>query len=127
MEGSAFELHTSFRGTSGGPLSMSAALVPGLILLVEPLSILAVSPNGFWFESATEGLLGPICTSVKGGGEGRRGELEGETPLRAGDVAVMFLAPWSPLEPRVWWPVGALKLGRRGKGTECLNCQVPAA
>ena len=32
------------------------------------------------------GLLGPICTSVKGGGEGSRGELEGETPPRPGEV-----------------------------------------
>jgi hypothetical protein len=40
------------------------------------------------------GLLGPIWTSVKGGGEGRRGEEEGETPdlCGLGLVAVISVA-----------------------------------
>jgi len=41
------------------------------------------------------GLLGPICTSVKGGGEGRRGDEEGETPdlCGLGLLAVILGAP----------------------------------
>jgi hypothetical protein len=41
------------------------------------------------------GLFGPIWTSVKGGGEGRRGDEEGETPdlCGLGLVAVILVAP----------------------------------
>lgn len=60
---------------------MSAALVPGRILRLESSSASANScspalPN----DSPTLGDFGPIWTSVKGGGLGRRGELDGETP-----------------------------------------------
>jgi hypothetical protein len=72
---------------------MSANLVPGLILLAAPSSGFVVSPS--WkseLASPTVGLCGPNCTSVKGGGEGRRGDLDGETPVRAGVVAVIMIA-----------------------------------
>lgn len=76
---------------SGGPDAMSAALVPGLIRLVDPSSI---SVNGAknWPSpplSPTVGDCGPIWTSVNGGGLGRRGELEGDTAAAA--VAAIFL------------------------------------
>lgn len=72
---------TCDKGTSGGPDAISAALVPGLILLVEPSSV-SVNGEKSWPSpplSPTVGDWGPICTSVNGGGLGRRGELEGDT------------------------------------------------
>jgi hypothetical protein len=71
-------------GTNGGPEAMSTAFVPGLILRVDPSS---VSGNGAKScspaLSPTVGDLGPIWTSVNGGGLGRRGELDGDTPAAA--------------------------------------------
>lgn len=74
---------TCERGISGGPKAISAALVPGRILRVEPSS----SPDPETNDSASvpkgspiDGDRGPIWTSVKGGGLGSRGELDGETP-----------------------------------------------
>lgn len=77
---------------------MSAVLVPGRILRVEPSSSApprncsASLPN----DSPTEGDRGPIWTSVKGGGLGSRGELDGETP-----AAVMARKQRGAIE-RVW-------------------------
>ena len=83
--------HTCARGTSGGPEAISAAFVPGRILLVEPSSGLMLPPSSLSLpaESPIVGDFGPICTSVKGGGLGSRGELDGETggPL---DVVAIF-------------------------------------
>lgn len=71
-------------GIRGGPEAISAALVPGRILRVEPSSVScdSLSPARP-YESPTVGDLGPIWTSVKGGGLGSRGELEGDTPAAA--------------------------------------------
>lgn len=75
--------HTCDNGINGGPNAMLAALLPGRILRVEPSSD-AGTPRScsasFPNDSPTEGDCGPIWTSVKGGGLGRRGELDGETP-----------------------------------------------
>lgn len=69
---------------------MSAAFVPGLILLAEPWSTLREASNWSSFPmSEIPGLRGPYWTSGIGGGEGRRGELEGDTPDREGVTAVM--------------------------------------
>ncbi len=70
---------------------MSAAFVPGLILRAAPSSaLLAAASREISVEgSPSPGLLGPYWTSGIGGGEGRRGELEGETPDRAGVTAAM--------------------------------------
>lgn len=61
--------------------------MPGRILRVEPSSVSCDAPSSFSstlpYESPTVGDLGPIWTSVNGGGLGRRGELEGETPAAA--------------------------------------------
>jgi hypothetical protein len=71
---------------------MSAAFVPGRIRLVEPSSGIAASPS--WPEETLPivGLFGPIWTSVKGGGDGSRGEEEGETPLLWG-LGVVAVIP----------------------------------
>lgn len=69
---------------------MSAALVPGLILRAAPSSGLEVaSRDSSLFMSPIPGLCGPYWTSAMGGGEGKRGELEGETPDLAAVTAVM--------------------------------------
>ena len=82
-------MHTSLISTIGGPDAISDAFVPGIILRRAPSSVLKPSPScGLLFESPMVGLLGPICTSVKGGGEGNLGELEGETPPRAEPVVM---------------------------------------
>ena len=70
----------SVRGIKGGPEFMSADFVPGRIR--------RRGPEGGWGSEGVEegggpvgpmpGDLGPIWTSGKGGGEGRRGEVEGE-------------------------------------------------
>jgi len=71
---------------------MSAALVPGRILLDAPWSGAAFSliscvdgpPAAPWL-----GDLGPICTSGNGGGLGRRGEVDGDRlPVGARFVAM---------------------------------------
>lgn len=82
-------MRTSLISTIGGPDAISDAFVPGLILLKAPSSILKPSPScGLLFESPIVGLFGPICTSVKGGGDGSRGELEGDTPPRPDPVVM---------------------------------------
>lgn len=75
---------TCDKGINGGPKAISAAFVPGLILRVEPSSSPAEPPRSSASlpkVSPTEGDCGPIWTSVNGGGLGRRGELDGETPV----------------------------------------------
>lgn len=82
---------TSDKGTNGGPDAISAALVPGRILRVTPLSGLLRSassgdvlprvggPGEVEFGKAfIVGDLRPIWTSGIGGGLGRRGEEEGD-------------------------------------------------
>ena len=76
------ESPTSVKGTRGGPFAMSAAFMPGLILLKAPAS------NGFgasWPCSLGIGTgdFGPMLSwsSAMGGGLGRRGELEGEAAM----------------------------------------------
>lgn len=67
---------------------MSAAFVPGLMRRIDPASFsnggISCSPE----PSPTVGDLGPIWTSVKGGGLGRRGELEGDTPAAIAAVSL---------------------------------------
>lgn len=83
--------HTSDKGTKGGPDAISAALVPGRILRVEPSSDLlgSTSSGDIWFKGGSPGddvigkafMIGdlrPIWTSGIGGGLGRRGEEEGD-------------------------------------------------
>lgn len=71
---------------------MSAAFVPGLIRRVAPSSGLEVASRESSFEmSPIPGLLGPNWTSGIGGGDGSRGELEGETPALEVVTAVMML------------------------------------
>lgn len=60
---------------------MSAAFVPGRILLVAPISGFLTRPSSCSVpiaEAPMVGDFGPIWTSVKGGGLGNRGELEGD-------------------------------------------------
>ena len=71
---------------------MSAALVPGRILLDAPwpgatfsLSSCVDGPP----VAPTLGDLDPICTSGKGGGLGRRGEVDGDRlPVGGREVAM---------------------------------------
>ena len=69
---------TSLSGTSGGPEAMSAALVPGLILLRSWAPCFEGSAFAGPGAAGIPGDLGGNCTSGKGGGLGRRGELVGE-------------------------------------------------
>lgn len=81
---------TCDNGISGSPDAISAALVPGRILLVDPSSVSAKGAKS-WSPlpvSPTVGDCGPIWTSVNGGGLGRRGELEGDEAVA---VAAIFL------------------------------------
>lgn len=96
-----FNEPTSANGISGGPDAMSAALVPGRILLVAPSSSLVGSARpgeafpGFGRpgeamldEVFMIGDLGPSWTSGNGGGLGSRGELDGErAPMLAAIVS----------------------------------------
>lgn len=75
---------TSVNGFRGGPDAISADFVPGRILLSAPCSSFEVSsepPVEFAWIAFMPGELGVIWTSVKGGGLGRRGELEGDAGL----------------------------------------------
>lgn len=65
---------------SGGPAAMSAAFVPGCILLVALASRTLCSTAGSWLEKLlpSAGDLGPIWISVGGGGLGSLGELGGK-------------------------------------------------
>lgn len=78
---------TCERGIKGGPDAMSTALVPGLTLRSDPWSSFCPFPRNCSAslpnDSPTEGDLGPIWTSVNGGGLGKRGELDGDTPAAA--------------------------------------------
>lgn len=58
---------------------MSTPLVPGLILLEAPASMLLI-PARLLVSSNSEmpGEVGPIWSSAMGGGDGSRGEEEGE-------------------------------------------------
>jgi hypothetical protein len=71
---------TSPRGMSGGPAAMSAAFVPGCILLLALASRTLCSMTGSWLEKLlpSAGDLGPIWISVGGGGLGSLGELGGK-------------------------------------------------
>ena len=64
-------------------------MVPGLILRAAPSSGFAASSVSSFERSLIPGLWGPNWTSGIGGGEGNRGELEGETPDLEGVTAVM--------------------------------------
>lgn len=79
---SAFRYSVSWKAESmsmssvrGGPSVMSSAFVPGRILREA-----SASPLGNLGEySERPGEVGPLWSSAMGGGEGRRGEDEGET------------------------------------------------
>lgn len=64
---------------SGGPAAISAAFVPGCILLLALASRTLCSMVGSWLEKLlpSAGDLGPIWISVGGGGLGSLGELGG--------------------------------------------------
>lgn len=65
---------------------MSSALVPGRILLDAPESIAPVGNLLLSSSIDTPGDMGPVWSSAMGGGEGSRGEDEGETALVAAMV-----------------------------------------
>ena len=82
---------TWLNGTKGGPFAMSIAFVPGLIRRrADSSGLLGVSACNSCGLEPVDGLGGPNCSSGMGGGEGSRGELEGETPVREGEIAVML-------------------------------------
>jgi hypothetical protein len=82
------------RGTSGGPFAISAAFVPGRILRRAASSgLLRGSTCVSIALPPLKGLCGPNCSSGIGGGEGRRGELEGDTPVRACVTAAAMADP----------------------------------
>ena len=86
-----FTRPTSAKGINGGPDAISAAFVPGRILRIAPLSSAVVSLfSGIIVlcSGLKPGDFGPICTSGKGGGLGRRGDLEGDTPPTAAAIAM---------------------------------------
>lgn len=60
---------------------MSSALLPGRILLVDSSLFVPWASRPNWLVDAPSprpGDVGGSCTSVSGGGLGRRGELDGE-------------------------------------------------
>lgn len=65
----------SMSSVSGGPSVMSSAFVPGRIL--RDASAAPLGNLGGYNDSP--GDVGPLWSSAIGGGEGRRGEEEGET------------------------------------------------
>ena len=71
----------SVRGIKGGPEFMSADFVPGRIRRRGPEEGLVSEgvEEGGGPVGPIPGDLGPIWTSGKGGGDGRRGEVEGES------------------------------------------------
>jgi hypothetical protein len=71
---------------------MSAALVPGLIRLFASSSIFRLLSASNWSSLALEieGLCGPNCSSGMGGGDGNLGELDDDTPVRAGETVAMM-------------------------------------
>ena len=70
---------TSASSTSGGPSAISSAFVPGRILLDAPVSIALLGNLAWSSNNDTPGEVGPIWSSAIGGGEGNRGDEEGET------------------------------------------------
>ena len=66
----------------GGPAAISAALVPGCILLLAFASIVLCSIVGSRLDKLRDGDWGPICISVGGGGLGE---------------------PWESLVVEPWW------------------------
>jgi hypothetical protein len=84
-------LRTSERGTRGGPEAMSAAFVPGRIRRAAPVSSPCSWPTSCASASDNvlgDGEIGGSWTSGNGGGEGRRGELEGDAGAGATDAIV---------------------------------------
>jgi len=82
---------TSANGTNGGPDAISAAFVPGRIRRIAPLSNFVVSlfsGTAALCSGLKLGDLGPIWTSGKGGGLGRRGDLEGDTPPIGASIVI---------------------------------------
>ena len=74
---------------TGGPSAMSSAFVPGLILRDA-----SAAPPGKLFEySDRPGDVGPLWSSAIGGGEGSRGDDEGET----GVVIMCSVKEWYAL------------------------------
>ena len=75
---------------------MSAAFVPGLILLVDALSSSPTSSGSCMGSRCCDlsplGDLAPIWTSVNGGGLGRRGELEGDILPEAAGASAAAMA-----------------------------------
>jgi len=70
---------TSVKSSSGGPSAISAAFVPGRILLDAPESAwLNPLSRPCSSAEAAVGDLGPSWSSAIGGGLGRRGELDGD-------------------------------------------------
>lgn len=70
-------LLTSLRGTRGGPVAISDALVPGCMRRLEFASSTDCSISVAWRLAGAppEGEFGLIWISAGGGGLGRRGEL----------------------------------------------------
>lgn len=75
---------TSDNGTSGGPFAISAAVVPGRILLETPFGRAGRGATLFCM-----GDLGAVWTSGNGGGEGSRGELDGDMLPGSCGIAVI--------------------------------------
>lgn len=91
MESGSLGVFTSANGTNGGPDAISAAFVPGRILRIAPLSDFVVSlfsGTAALCSGLKLGDLGPIWTSGNGGGLGRRGDLEGDTPPIGASIVI---------------------------------------
>lgn len=89
-------------------MAISAAFVPGRILLSAPSSCAAeVSSRISAVVALIDGLCGPNCSSGRGGGDGSRGELKGDAEFgsRAGDFAAIFRCC------RTLWSALILKIG----------------
>ena len=71
----------------GGPSAMSSAFVPGRIRLDAP-ELTLLTPGNLLPSSNSErpGDVGPSWSSAMGGGEGRRGEEDGETAAMSGGL-----------------------------------------
>jgi hypothetical protein len=69
-------VHTSMSSVSGGPSAISSAFVPGRIL--RDASAAPLGKLGGYSDRPGE-VGPPLWSSAIGGGEGRRGDDEGET------------------------------------------------
>lgn len=81
---------------------MSSALVPGRILLDAAASRLCSPGSLLWSSNSdTPGDVGPIWSSAMGGGDGRRGDDEGDTAamLFRADVADLLVIADYPITP----------------------------